>query len=832
MDKLRLIFLLVVMRALPAGADTAAALHFHQQIEPLLNEYCFDCHADGANKGGIAFDEFKSDQSVLTNHTLWLAVLKNVRSGLMPPPKKSRPTAAEQTRLVDWIKYGDFGIDPAHPNPGRVTVRRLNRFEYRNTIRDLIGVDYDTTTEFPPDDTGYGFDDIGDVLTLSPMLLEKYLDAAENIITAAVPVVSHVMAEKTIDGYAISEHSLSYYRAMTVTNILHVKQAGHYELTWNLKAHEKFVDDQFDYNRCRVIFREDGHEFRREEYGREDNKALHYDFNVDWPAGPHEVTIEVQPLTPGKEQVRSLGIRIDSLTMRGPTEEKYWEPAPNYARFFPGTGPSSDTKARRAYAGQLLRQFASRAFRRPVDEETLSRLVALAENTYNQSGKTFEAGVAHAMVAVLASPQFLFREEGVELGDSSGTGSLIDEYALASRLSYFLWSSMPDDELFRLAADGKLRENLPAQVKRMEADPRFKAFVQNFTGQWLQARDIETIPIEARAVLEREEKPDPDAERKKHRYHELENKPEKDLSASETQELKDLRYGFYKAYKETPRAEMSDDLRHDMRRETDLYFAGIVREDRSVTELVDSDYTYLNETLARFYGLTNLNVAGSDMRKVTLPADCPRGGVLTMGTVLAVTSNPTRTSPVKRGLFILENILGDPTPPPPPNIPPLEDAEKNLAGREPTLREVLEIHRSQPMCNSCHGRMDPIGLGFENFNAMGMWRTEEHGSPIDVSGKLITGESFQTVRQLKHILMTDHRDEFYRTLTEKLLTYALGRGLEYYDVETVDQIVTRLQRENGRFSALLNGIIESAPFQKRQSSSLLAESETAKTALK
>jgi hypothetical protein len=262
----------------------------------------------------------------------------------------------------------------------------------------------------------------------------------------------------------------------------------------------------------------------------------------------------------------------------------------------------------------------------------------------------------------------------------------------------------------------------------------------------------------------------------------------------------------------------------------EMYFANIVKEDRSVVELVDSDYTYLNERLAKHYGLTNLDVTGDEMRKVTLPADSPRGGVLTMGGVLAVTSNPTRTSPVKRGLFILDNILGMPPPPPPPDIPPLEDAAKGVQGHELTLRETLELHRSKPLCSSCHNRMDPLGLALENFNALGMWREQEHEQPVDVTGKLLTGESFDNIRELKHILATQHRRDFYRCLAEKLLTYAIGRGLEYYDVETVDEIVARMENQDGRFSGLLMGIVESAPFQKRRDSGMLTNDKPARPA--
>jgi hypothetical protein len=267
---------------------------------------------------------------------------------------------------------------------------------------------------------------------------------------------------------------------------------------------------------------------------------------------------------------------------------------------------------------------------------------------------------------------------------------------------------------------------------------------------------------------------------------------------------------------------LDGELRSAMRRETEMSFGYIVREDRSVLELVDSDYTFLNERLAKHYGLTNLNVTGSDMRRVTLPEDCPRGGLLTHGSMLIVTSNPTRTSPVKRGLFLLENIIGAPPPPPPANVPDLEDSAKEITDHEPSLREVLEIHRGKPLCNSCHNRMDPLGLALENFNALGMWRDKDRGQPIETTGKLITGEPFNSVKELKRIIVTDRRRDYYRCLTEKLLTYALGRGLEDYDVETVDRIADRLERDNGRFSALLLGIIESSPFQKRRNSALLA----------
>jgi hypothetical protein len=482
----------------------------------------------------------------------------------------------------------------------------------------------------------------------------------------------------------------------------------------------------------------------------------------------------------------------------------------NYARYFPRPIPKS-AAARRDYARELLGSFAGRAFRRPVDAETTDRLARLAEGVYAQRGKTFEAGVAEAMIAVLASPRFIFREEQVMPAGDGQKYPLVDEYALASRLSYFLWSSMPDEELFQQAAAGTLRKNLQPQLARMLADKRAAALEQNFVGQWLQSRDIETIPIDARSVLGREQKYDPQQEAARKRFRQLNDRPEDALTPAERAELAKARAVFFRSFRQTPRADLTPEVRRAMRQETEDVFAYILREDRCLLELLDGDYTFVNEPLARHYGITN--VFGPEMRRVTLPPDSPRGGILTEGTVLAVTSNPTRTSPVKRGVFILDNILGTPALPPPPNIPPLEDAAKNLTNRAPTLRETLAVHRENPLCASCHDQMDPLGLALENFNAMGMWREREFDQPIDPSGQLVTGEKFSDIKELKRVLVQHHAEDFYRTLTQKLLTYALGRGLDYYDVETVDQIVARLEASGGKPSALLEGIVESAPFQ-------------------
>ncbi len=837
--------------ATASAAESPAAVEFRQDVQPILKEYCYDCHGDGAKKGQIAFDELTSDDALLS-HDLWFKVLKNTRAGLMPPLKKPRPSTADQQKIERWIKYAAFGLDPKNPDPGRVTVRRLNRVEYRNTIHDLMGIDYNADAEFPPDDTGYGFDNIGDVLTVSPMLLEKYLAAANDIVAEAVPTVSRTIPERTLAGRqfgrimppegfddgrgyrSFGAMSISYYEAASVSNAFTADAAGSYGVGLDLSVKGAF---DYDPGRCRVIFKVNDRELLRKEFGWYDNKTFHFDFTNKWDAGEQRMTFEMEPLTPVDQKLNSLDMRLVDVVVRGPMEKKHWIHPKNYARFFTREAPDNPA-ARRAYAREILGNFACKAFRRPVDGRTVDRLTAMAEDVYSQPGKTFEAGVAHAMVAVLASPRFLFRLEKADAAPHSAATADVDEYSLASRLSYFLWSTMPDDELLTLAGHGKLRNNLDTQVKRMLADPRSGQLIENFTGQWLQTRDVEGVSIDARTVLARDDGKERELREQQAALRARFDQNAISKAASTNQPASGLtnlfaagltnqtaqtnlmaqnkvpgkRRGFGNAFFRKPRFDLDTETRDAMRRETEMFVSSIVHEDRPVTELIDSDYTFLNEKLAKLYGITN--VTGAEMQRVALPADSVRGGVLTDGSTLVVTSNPDRTSPVKRGLFILENFLGTPTPPPPPNVPALEAAEKDIADHEPTLREALKQHRDKPLCASCHSRMDPIGLAFENFNAMGMWRQKERNQTIDAAGTLITGESFQSVRELKRILAHDHREDFYRCLTEKFLTYAVGRGTEYYDVETIDQIVQRLDRENGRFTALLTGVIESAPFQR------------------
>lgn len=785
------------------GNPAEAAARFHRDVKPILEKYCFDCHGNGIAKGGVTLDEFASDAELVGKRDLWLALLRNVRGGLMPPREEGaedfRPTAAEVGTLTHWIKFDAFKTDPKNPDPGRVTARRLNRVEYRNTIRDLMGIDFNSEVEFPPDDTGHGFDNNGDVLTLSPLLMEKYLAAAETIVEQAVPTVARVLRERTFSGRDFrgdgrSGEQMNARNPAKVARTFNVEQADKYRVSFDLEIRGSF---DFDPSRARLTAFIDGQKRFEEEVVWQERKALRHRFELEWKPGAHTIAFELAPLpagdaaanaTTGGESDRprgapttSVNVRINSVQVTGPLSPEHWTKPENHARFFPEGEAPLEPAARDDYARRLLRTFAGRAFRRPAEEARVDQLVAIARQVYVQPGKTFEEGVGRAMMAVLASPRFLFRVEQPEPKHARDAVAPIDEYSLASRLSYFLWSTMPDPELMGLAARGELRAQLRAQLARMLADPKAQMFVRQFTGQWLQARDVESVPINARVVL------GPNAPRNR-----------------------------------DGRIEFDGQFRRLMRSETELYFEHILKQDRSLLELVDSDYTFLNERLAKHYGVPD--VTGDHMRLVKLPEGSPRGGVLTQGTVLAVTSNPTRTSPVKRGLFVLENILGTPPPPAPPNVPDLEESKEKIKGREPKLSELLMLHREQPLCRSCHERMDPLGLAMENFNALGGWRDTEAGQPIEPAGRLVTGEPFADIRELKRVIARDRAIDVYRCLTEKILMYALGRGLEYHDVHTVDEIVDRLQQNGGRIGVLLQSVVESVPFQKQRTQSTTAAS--------
>ena len=654
--------------------DEALLTSFQQRVQPVLDQYCFDCHGYGIRKGKMTLDEFSSGKELRADPGLWERVLRKTRAGLMPPADEPRPSSDQVAMLGEWIKRDLFGIDPQRPDPGKVTLRRLNQVEYKNTILDLTGVRFDTSVEFPPDDTGGGFDVIGEALNISPLLLEKYLDAARQIVTEAV--------------------------------------------------------------------------------GRDGFRSIA-------PAGlPAE------------------------LPEAGQREE---------------------------YARSLLRHFSRRAYRRPVTEPELSRLVGLAREFSVDNHRPDAEGITQALIAVLASPRFIFRQEfSVPAGDDPFP--LLDEFSLAARLSYFFWSTTPDEELLSLAEAGRLRAELSAQVDRLRRDPRGVSLARNFVGQWLHTRALATTPIDDFDIF-LQEGGAPGVLEARRAMRAIQATPPAERSLEDKQRYEELVALVTKAY-EIPRPNLGQKVREAMRRETELTFNHLLAEDRSVLELLDSDYTFLDETLARFYGVEG--VQGGEMRKVTLPAESQRGGLLTQGSFLVTTSNPGRTSPVKRGVYILENILGVPPAPPPPDIPALEEAAVDGDLTKNTLRATLAAHRENPRCASCHDAMDPLGLAFEEFNPLGRRKVEADLAGLDVSGRLITGEEFGGVSELKRVLATRRSRDFYYCLSEKLLTYALGRSLTHLDTVTVDGLVGVLESSGGKLGDLLVAIVESAPFQRRR----------------
>jgi len=912
--------------------------HYQENIQPLLETYCYDCHGYGMKEGGIAFDELNSYETLM-NRELWLKALKNVRAGIMPPQFSMPPEPEELATLGNWIKRDVFEIDPQNPDPGRVPFRRLNRNEYRHTIRELFGYDFDTSKAFPPDDTGQGFDNIARVLSISPMLLDKYMQAADEIVRASVPTQPRAVGETVFWGADFIKEGEGRVRGPEGRDLptdarasiadpakfpvtFTVEEEGDYEIQVHYGVYGQFA---YDRGHANILYYSEGDQLHKMEHVWQDEKGgkqIEFSYKRHWKPGEKEFLFEIEPLPdvgeeptgpayvdpndpdaddaadqaeddddPVAQGRRARGrnaaqgrfgkgrggprrtqitFKIVGVRVLGPTAKSQWRQPENYTRFFHRDFPPTDTAERREYARDVLVRFAAKAYRRPVDAASLNALVDLAEIAYLAPNTTFEQGIQQSMIAILASPSFLFRVEDVIDGSPGEMASLIDEYSLASRLSYLLWNSMPDEQLFDLAKRGELRVNLKSEVQRMLADEKSDNFVESFVGQWLRAREVATHAIDPRAVLQREADPaelaaeakaaeaagfgrsrrgrgnfnfgnlpiqddaapvnddnaadDATAEAGAEANGEAVDAVSADQDADETpQDDRPAgfgRFGRGRFGRRGPTVQFDEDLRNAMRQETESYFRHVMQEDRSMLELINGDYTFINERLASHYGIEG--VAGEEMRKVELPSDSNRGGILTHGSILTVTSQSTRTSAVKRGLFLLDNILGAPAPAAPGDVPPLEASEPD--DKALTLRETLEIHRANPVCASCHARMDPLGLVLENYNAMGMFRTKERGKGIVVEGELITGEQLGSVNDLKEILVGNRRDDFYRCIAEKLLIYAIGRDLEYYDIEAIDRIVAQLDEEDGRFSALLMGVVESAPFQNRRNTEVpLAE---------
>ena len=776
MSAVRLLLSTCILSTSAATAAEAVSGAFEKEIKPLLSNYCYDCHADGTAKGDFSMDQYNDLGAHLADRKHWLTIWTNVRSQIMPPSDEDQLETAEKKKLLAWIEKDVFKLDPENPDPGRVTIRRLNRNEYRNAVYDLLGVEYDTRDIFPPDDTGHGFDNIGDVLSISPLLMEKYIASSEEVVDLALPKGSAAQVPRVdIEGSSFKDPSnpktdstwLSFNDNATVRFAPEIKWDGKYQITVNYSIHgaAEATDHSAD-----LTFTAAGNKIGETSLGWDPRRVIQLSAEAEFLKGNPVIELSLNPKKSAAEDQEELYLRIQRVTILGPLGGSEREYAKGYRMIFVDGEPPESTPSRDAYARKIMRSFVSRAFRRPLDNPTIDRLVAIVRETAATPGKDFQDGIKQAIATCLASPRFLFRIEIQPEPNNPAKIVPVDEYALAARLSFFLWSSVPDDELLSLAFNNKLRANLRAQVERMLADPRSMRLTENFVGQWLQSRDIETIPISAKDIL-------------------------KVPSNREAAHIFDPR------------------LRADMRKETEGLFDHILRKGRPAEELISAHYSVLNERLARFYGIDN--VEGEAFRTVDLSSHPERGGILTQGTFLIVTSNPNRTSPVKRGLFVLDNILGTPAPPAPPDVPPLEQAATAQAAN-PTMREMMEIHRKNPDCRGCHARMDPIGLGLENYNAVGQFRLKQDSKPIDSSGKLLTGEAFSDIEELKTTLAEHRRLDLYRCLAEKLLTFSIGRGVEYYDATTIDGLVARLEKNNGKLSELIHGITESAPFQKRR----------------
>lgn len=775
---LPLLQLLTTLLCCPLATLTLAQDHsksYHTQIEPLLINYCFDCHADGSNEGDFEMDAFKDLPTHLNDTQHWISVWRNLRSQIMPPSEEFQPSAEEAQKILSWIESNVFKLDPNNPDPGRVTIRRLNRNEYQNAVFDLLGVEYDTIEAFPPDDTGYGFDNIGDVLSISPLLMEKYLTAAEEVINLALPddasaqVPRRDLSSENFKNPSIPPTWAPFSRKAQFTLDLPVEFDGKYQIILKYSiggATEATAAEAL------LEFSANGQTLDETILGWDQRQSIDLPLTTELKKGTTKITVSLTPDTPPEEGEEALFLNLHRLTLQGPLDGSQRQYAKGHSMIFVDGPPPEDNPAEaERYARKIMRSFVSRAFRRPIDERDIDRLITIVKDIDSLPGKTFQDGIKQAIATCLASPRFLFRVEIQPEPNNPEKIVPLDEYALAARLSFFIWSSVPDDELLSLAYNKKLRENLRPQVERMLADPRAKRLTENFVGQWLQARDIATVPLSTKTILGVEDN-------------------------AEASRIFDPR------------------LRQDMQQETYALFDFILKNGRPVEELISARYSFLNERLAAFYGIDG--VKGEQLQPVDLTEHPERGGLLTQGTFLIISSNPTRTSPVKRGLFVLENILGTPPPPAPPKVPELEQASSSASGGPPTMRQMMEIHRTDPDCRGCHARMDPIGLGLENFDALGRFRREEAGKPIDTAGKLVTGETFSDVAVLKEILSKSRKDDLYRTVSEKLLTFAIGRGVEYYDSVTIQQLVLHLKENQGNLTELIHAITTSAPFQKRR----------------
>jgi hypothetical protein len=733
---------------------------FRKQVRPLLERFCVDCHSQDYSEAGIVLDRYEDQAAAIKDGRTWLRVRDALEGRIMPPADQPQPSLEERDGIVGWIEKEYLAsLRGKQAGPAPVVIRRLNRQEYDNTIRDLLGLDLHLAEAFPPDEIGFGFDNVGSALNVSPVHVEKYLDAAEAALDKAI-VVPDVEGLPPIELIGLKTYPLPPDKPVEFD---HALKPGRYLADFSLVR--VGIAESVRPPRLVIGF---GKDRRTVEAVRVQDETVVYRYWLEVAEGDKRVHVV---LAPGQAESANVvkpaqvganvsgdqryggdrGLHVDSMVVRGPVRLDP-DRLPESHRRILFASPGFGDEARLDCARRVIARFAERAFRRPVLPEEVDRLVRVFRLA-DDRGESFERAIQLALTTALASPQFLFLAEPEE----SREDRPLTEFELASRLSYFLWSSMPDDELFGEARAGSLRANLRRQVVRMLEDPKADAFVANFAGQWLQLRKLAT------------------------------SAPDKDLFP-----------GF------------DDALRAAMRQETERYFGHILRENRSVLELIDSDYTFVNEALARHYGIEG--VKGEEFRRVAL-ADRRRGGVLTQASVLTLTSNPNRTSPVKRGQWILQQILGTPPPPPPPDVPKLDEGRQ--AADAASLRERMEAHRARPECASCHRQMDPMGFALENYDAVGRWRTTDGTFPIDPSGELIGRRKFADAQGLKRLLTSSSAKTFARCLVRNMLTYGLGRGLEISDYGTVEDIGERLAADDYRIRNILFGIVESRAFQYR-----------------
>jgi cytochrome c553 len=742
----------------PATYETAVA--------PILRQTCSQCHNETTTSGGLNLKPLDRKESFSTHRAEWETVLRKLKAGEMPPPTMQKP--AGLASMVTTIERELDRLDQSvKPDPGRITARRLNRTEYRNTIRDLLGVDFQATQEFPTDDSGEGFDNIADVLTISPLLAEKYLSAAERISARALglvrlpqPISASYSAEQ--GGGQIAGTTGTARRAGTsFIEVTHrVDYDGQYVVRAGLSGHRG------DQGQPVVMgLWMDGTLLYQEEVATTPPKTVYF--------SPYELK-EFKIFLPEGRHVFRLGFMNDEIGANMPREKRFDSAAnkyPSYLEFLGPERPSEESKGRKnilicdpasgkACVERILSTLARKVYRRPVKAAEVASLVRLVDRS-RAEGLSAEQGIQTALTAMLVSPDFLFRIERDADPRNATAVHRVSDVELASRLSYFLWSSTPDDQLLDLAERGRLKDPtvLDQQVTRMLADQRSSALSENFAGQWLEIRNLDSV------------KPDP------------EKFPE-----------------------------WNADLKEAMRTETRLFFDSMLRGNRPISEFLTARYSFLNEQLARFYGIDN--VKGMDFRRVDLQ-NRERGGILGQASVLTVSSYPTRTSVVLRGRYILENILNSPPPPPPPNVPPLDE---ETAGVKQSLREQMEQHRANPSCSVCHSKMDPLGFALENYDAIGKWREKDGRFPIDTVGTLPDGTRFTGPSDLRDALAT-RTPQFAEALTHKMMVYALGRGLESYDRRSINSILRNWETKGYAFQQLIFEIVHSLPFQSRRGES-------------